>query len=151
MNVVIEREIVIDAPLDRVWPILRDIPRAAECAPGTKVGEEIEPGVYRCELGMKAGPFKIGWDAKLRVQHLDENAHSAEFTIEGEPGSPGGSLHVRISTGAQADGPRTKIHARNEISVEGTAAMLGAKTLETAASGALDRFAKNLTAAVASA
>ena len=148
MNVVIERDILIDAPMEKVWPILRDIPRAAECAPGTKVGEQIAPGSYRCELGMKLGPFKLGWNATLHVEKLDEDAHSAEFTIKGDPGSAGGSLSVRISTDARADGAKTLIHARNEIAVEGAAAKLGAKTLETAASGALDRFAKNLTAAV---
>jgi carbon monoxide dehydrogenase subunit G len=148
MIVHIEREILVDAPMESVWPVLRDIPRAAECAPGTTVGEEIAPGKYRCALGMKFGPFKLGWDATLEVTKLDEAAHSAEFTIKGDPGSPGGSLQVRVSTDARADGARTRIRARNEIQVEGAAEKLGARTLENAATGALDRFAKNLAAIV---
>jgi carbon monoxide dehydrogenase subunit G len=145
---VIERELIVDAPLERVWPILRDVPRAAACAPGTVVGEEIAPGVYRAQLGIKLGPFKLGWDATLAVERLDEAARSAEFVIRGDPGSAGGSLLVRIATSAEAFGEKTRIYARNVMEVDGTAAKLGAKTIETAANGALERFGKNLTALV---
>jgi carbon monoxide dehydrogenase subunit G len=147
MNVNLERTLVIPAPLDRVWPIVRDVPKAAACAPGAEIGAEISPGVYRCDLGLKVGPFTLGYKATLQVDVLDPATHSARFTIRSLPGSgAGGSLVVRIVTSAFASGAHTRLLVRNEIAIDGPAARFGPKAIERAGGRALDRFAENLAA-----
>ncbi|HEV3503774.1 MAG TPA: SRPBCC domain-containing protein, partial [Actinomycetes bacterium] len=52
----IENTVEVDAPLDRVWDLVNDIPRVAPCMPGAALTGVGDDDTYEGTVAVKLGP-----------------------------------------------------------------------------------------------
>jgi CTP:molybdopterin cytidylyltransferase MocA/carbon monoxide dehydrogenase subunit G len=98
--VIIEDSFDIDAPLSRVWPLLSDIPRVANCLPGAAIEEQIDATTYRARATVKVGPVSVGYRATIVVLELDAEKHVARFDVRGDEVKGRGGVRATVTSSA---------------------------------------------------
>src|SRR6185369_2051004 len=74
---ILDQDIVIPAPVERVWDFLMDIPAVSRCVPGVESFEAIDPDTYQGALKVKVGPIGVTLQGKVKVAERDrENLRS---------------------------------------------------------------------------
>jgi carbon monoxide dehydrogenase subunit G len=92
------KEISVDAPLERVWPAVRDVGRAHE---------RLFPGVLtsvHLEQGVRDVTFANGMKVREPIVSIDDAHHRVAWTVEG-----GSLAHHNASLQVIAEGAKSKI------------------------------------------
>ena len=143
---IIEDSFEVDAPVERVWTLLKDIPRVAGCIPGAAITEVVDARTYRAQVAVKIGPANVAYNATILVDALDESAHRAQFTIKGdEIRGRGGVSAGMISEVLPVDG-RSHVTLRADAKISGVVATVGGRLIEGVAKKSIATFAQNLRA-----
>ncbi|MBX9701892.1 MAG: SRPBCC family protein [Acetobacteraceae bacterium] len=138
----------IAAPLEEVWPLLRDPQAVVACIPGAQLAPDSGDGVWRGSIRVKFGPTAAVFRGEATLD-FDDAAHRC--TIEGR-GVDGRGASRALSTGtieAAAEGEATRLTVQGSFSVSGpleTFANAGGVHLARAL---LAEFAENVTKLVA--
>ena len=92
-----ENQEEIEAPRDRVWDLLLDVPRAAGLMPG--VGEVVrqDDGSYAATMKVKLGPVSLGLQGKISLLVQDRDNYHAVIRLEGADRRVGGSATGTIA------------------------------------------------------
>ncbi|HEY4728199.1 MAG TPA: SRPBCC family protein, partial [Actinomycetes bacterium] len=79
----IENTVEVDAPLDRVWALVNDIPRVAPCMPGAALTGVLDDTTYEGTVAVKLGPLRMSYKGKVVIEEVDEANHSARLAASG--------------------------------------------------------------------
>ena len=113
----IENTVEVDAPLDRVWALVNDIPRVAPCMPGaalTGVGDD--GTTYEGTVAVKLGPLRMSYKGKVTVEDIDEANHSARLAASGKDTKGGGTARASVETRLEAAGDtRTRLQVTSDV------------------------------------
>ena len=123
----IENTVEVDAPLDRVWALVNDIPRVAPCMPGaalTGVGDD--GPAYEGTVAVKLGPLRMSYKGKVTVEDVDEANHSARLAASGRDTKGAGTARASVETRLEAAGDtRTRLHVTSDVQLTGKVASFG--------------------------
>ena len=56
------------APVDRVWSVLKDIPRVSGCIPNATITEIVDARTYKAAVSVKVGPVSVSYKATITVE-----------------------------------------------------------------------------------
>lgn len=141
---IIEDGFDVDAPVERVWALLKDIPRVAGCMPGATITEVIDSRTYRAHLTMKVGPMNVGYDAMIVVDSLDDTTHRAEFSIKGDEARGRGGVSSQMTSEVTPVNGKAHVVVRADTKISGIVATFGGRLIEGVAKKQIATFAKNL-------
>jgi carbon monoxide dehydrogenase subunit G len=142
--VIIEDGFDIDAPVQRVWALLKDIPKVATCIPRAEITEIVDEKTYRAKVSVKVGPVEVSYRAMITVESLDDATHTAKFHVKGdEARGRGGVTADVVSTATEADG-KTHVALRTDAQISGIIATVGGRLIEAVAQKTVAAFANNL-------
>ncbi|HVA37394.1 MAG TPA: SRPBCC family protein [Candidatus Dormibacteraeota bacterium] len=134
----------VEAPLTKVWEVLRDIPRTARCLPGVTLKEQIDANTYAADATVKVGPVQLTYRATLRVEAIDEAAHAAVMSVEATDTKGRGNAAATVRTSAAADGDATAITVVADARIAGVLAQFGGPMIQSVAGRLLGQFAANV-------
>ena len=127
---IIEDGFDIDAPVERVWALLNDIPKVATCIPRGEITEVVDDKTYRGKVSVKVGPVEVSYRAVITVESIDDAAHTAKFHIKGdEARGRGGVTADVVSTAAAANG-KTHVALHTDVQISGIVATVGGRLSE---------------------
>jgi hypothetical protein len=138
----------IEAPLDKVWDLLQDIPRVSTCMPGATITETVDDHTWKAKVGIKVGPLSVGYNATITRQSLDPVTHSAKMLVEAVDSKGRGTVSATITTSAQANGDATDIDVLADATISGIVAQFGQGALKEVSGRMLQIFAGNVAKAV---
>jgi uncharacterized protein len=141
---IIEDAFEVDAPVDRVWDVLKDIPRVAGCIPGAKITDVVDAKTYRANVALKVGPVNVGYNATIVVDNLDEAAHRAQFTINGDEVRGRGGVRAGIVSEVMPSQRGSRVTLRADAKISGVVATVGGRLIEGVAKKSIATFAENL-------
>lgn len=141
---IIEDSFEVDAPVDRVWSVLKDIPRVAGCIPGAKITETVDDRTYRANVGIKVGPVNVSYDATIVVEELDDAKHHAQFSVSGNETRGRGGVRAGMSSDVEAVGSGSRVMLRADAKISGVIATVGGRLIEGVAKKQIATFAENL-------
>jgi carbon monoxide dehydrogenase subunit G len=138
----VQNEFILDAPIDRAWPVLLDIPRVATCLPGATMEPGGEDGVYRGSMRIKLGPVTMGYEGTVRLEEVDEDTHTARIVASAKERKGQGTAAATITNRLEDLGGRTRVIAETDLAVTGRPAQFGRGIMEDVADRMLGEFAK---------
>jgi carbon monoxide dehydrogenase subunit G len=134
----------IDAPVDRVWTLLKDIPRVATCIPRAEVTEVVDERTYKAKASVKVGPVEVSYRATITVESIDDAGHTATFKVKGdEARGRGGVAATIVSKATEANG-KTHVAIHTDAQISGIVATVGGRLIEAVAQKTIAAFAANL-------
>ena len=91
----IENTVEVDAPLDRVWALVNDIPRVAPCMPGAAL-TGVHDDTYEGTVAVKLGPLRMSYKGKVVVEGVEEANHSARLAATGKDTKGAGTARASV-------------------------------------------------------
>jgi uncharacterized protein len=122
----IENTVEVDAPLDRVWALVNDIPRVAPCMPGAALTGVLDDTTYEGTVAVKLGPLRMSYKGKVVVEGVDEANHSARLAATGKDVKGAGTARASVETRMEAVGDNhTRLHVTSDVQLTGKVASFG--------------------------
>jgi uncharacterized protein len=122
----IENTVEVDAPLDRVWALVNDIPRVAPCMPGAALTGMSDDQTYEGTVAVKLGPLRMSYKGKVVVEEVDEAGHSARLAASGKDTKGAGTAKASVETRMEPAGDsRTRLTVTSDVQLTGKVASFG--------------------------
>jgi uncharacterized protein len=122
----IENTVEVDAPLDRVWALVNDIPRVAPCMPGGALTGVLDDQTYEGTVAVKLGPLRMSYKGKVVVEAVDEANHSARLAASGRDTKGAGTARASVETRLEPAGDHhTRLHVTSDVQLTGKVASFG--------------------------
>lgn len=122
----IENTVEVDAPLDRVWALVNDIPRVAPCMPGAALTGVHDDDTYEGTVAVKLGPLRMSYKGKVVVEGVDEANHSARLAATGKDVKGAGTAKASVETRLEAVGDNhTRLLVTSDVQLTGKVASFG--------------------------
>jgi uncharacterized protein len=134
----------VEAPLDTVWALLKDVPRVAPCIPNAKITEVVDERTYKAEIGLKVGPVSVSYKATIVIERIDDATHSVEMNVRGNEGKGRADVNARVVSRAEARGSATHVTLEANATMTGIIATVGGRLIEGVAKVTTAKFAQNL-------
>jgi carbon monoxide dehydrogenase subunit G len=142
--VIIEDAFDIDAPVERVWALLNDIPTVAACIPRAAITEVVDDKTYRAKVSVKVGPVEVSYRALITVVLLDDATHTAKFHVKGDEARGRGGVTADVTSTATETAGRTHVALYTHAQISGIVATVGGRLIEAVAQKTVAAFASNL-------
>jgi carbon monoxide dehydrogenase subunit G len=122
----IENTVEVDAPLDRVWALVNDIPRVAPCMPGAALTGVVDDQTYEGTVAVKLGPLRMSYKGKVVVEGVDEANHSARLAASGRDTKGAGTAKASVETRLEPVGDtHTRLLVTSDVQLTGKVASFG--------------------------
>ena len=122
----IENVVEVDAPVDRVWALVNDIPRVAPCMPGAALTGVVDERTYEGTVAVKLGPLRMSYKGRVVVEEVDEAARSARLAASGKDTKGAGTARATVETRLEPVGDaRTRIAVASDVQLTGRVASFG--------------------------
>jgi carbon monoxide dehydrogenase subunit G len=122
----IENTVEVDAPLDRVWALVNDIPRVAPCMPGAALTGVLDDKTYEGTVAVRLGPLRMSYKGKVTVDEIDHAGHSARLTASGKDTKGAGTAKANVQTRLEpTSDTHTRLHVTSDVQLTGKVASFG--------------------------
>lgn len=137
-----EHEFSVNAPIDRVWDFLMNIPAMASCIPGTSDVNRIDDTHYDATVAAKIGPITAKFGCRITIVALDPGAHSASVEMAGKDAKLGGGINGKMTmTLAAIDAGNTRVRIVSDVDILGKIGQYGHGMISKRADAMLTDFA----------
>ena len=141
--------VIVEAPQDRVWAILSDVPQAASLMPGVESVELQADGTYMGVVRVRVGP--IGFNLAGRVE-VDQDREAGTWRLKAlaEDRRIGGGVASTVETVVSEPAPgQTQMSVSADVQFSGRLGQLGQPLIKKKADDMVQEFAEGLKRAVA--
>jgi carbon monoxide dehydrogenase subunit G len=147
---VIDHEITVPAPPERVWAFMMDIPAVSRCVPGLGSVARIDDQTYSGVMSVRVGPIAVKLDGRVLLAERDEAAHHARMDLQAADKRVNGAVNAKMSMrlAATEDGSKTDVAIHTDANIMGKLGEFGQSVIRKKADQILQEFANNLSAAV---
>ncbi len=115
----------VDAPLEVVWRYMLDVQKMAPCVPGAQLTEVIDDRTYAGKIGITVGPISLGYSGRVRVEEIDEQAHSVRLRAEGSETRGRGGASATVKAEMHTQEGKTAVTMESDVAVTGLVAQFG--------------------------
>ena len=123
----LEQSFTVAAPVEAVWAALIDVERVAPCLPGAEITGADEDGAYHGTFTVKLGPTTAAYNGTLRLEEVDEAAHTVVMSARGtdKRGQGGATATIRSVVAPDDAGDGTKVEVDTDFTITGRLARFG--------------------------
>lgn len=143
MQVTLDKNYPIKAPLSACWSILSDVTDLATCMPGAAITEKTDDTHYKGSVKVKVGPATAAFAGEIELLGMD----AATYTIKlmGKGSDKGGSSASMELTATLQEGPdgTTSLLGKADVIVNGKFAQFGGRMMTSVSDMILAQFAGN--------
>lgn len=138
----IEQELTVNAPAERVWAFLSDIPTVAQCIPGAEHVEQIDERHVNARIKAKVGPISVTFDCQVVIQRFDGDTMTATAEVTGRDARLGASMRATMEMVLVPNGDSTTLHLVTEANLAGKIAQYGHGIIRQRANAMLEEFGR---------
>ena len=139
----IKDSFIINAPQEKVWEFLFDIPKLSECVPGIEDVEVVDDKTYRGKLVVKVGPIKSSFSGTVILTEVDAPNRIAGV-VEGDDKTSASSVKASFAGTLKTVEGGTEAAFEVEANLRGRLAQFGGPVITATAKKLTAEFAKNL-------
>jgi carbon monoxide dehydrogenase subunit G len=143
----IEKTFQVSQPIDKVWSLLSDPTKVANCVPGAQITEKIDDKTYKGSISVKVGPSLTDYKGEVQILRLDPQNHEIEIQGKGQDVRGRGSASMTM-TGklATLSNGATQVTSTSEVNVVGILAQMGSRVITEVSNIMFDKFSQNFQA-----
>jgi len=141
----IKDSFVINAPQEKVWELLFDIPRLSKCVPGIESVEVVDDKTYRGKLVVRVGPIKSEFTGTVTLTEVVAPNRIAG-TVDGDDKASASMVRAGFSGTLTTIGNGTEASFIVDVNLRGRLAQFGGPVIVATAKKLTAEFAKNLRA-----
>ena len=143
-----EHQFSVDAPAERVWAFLMDVPQMAACIPGASGVTRIDDTVYDATVIAKIGPISAKFGCRITILNLDDATRTGSVEVAGKDTKLGGGVKAKMEMSLSGDGPTT-VNIRSDVDIMGKIGQYGHGMISKRADAMLADFANCARASLA--
>ena len=140
----LQNAFAVDAPPDRTWAVLLDVPRVARALPGATIEPDDRDGAWRGAMRLRIGPVTTEYAGIAGLEDADDDERVARFRVQGRELRGQGTAAATITSRLTPEGAGTRVEVATELHVTGRQAQLGRTLMQDVAGSLLDEFATRL-------
>jgi uncharacterized protein len=141
----IEQNVEVDAPLDRVWALVNDVPRIAPCMPGAQLTKVVDERTYEGTVRVKLGPINMSYKGTAVLDEIDESTHSARLTANGKDVRGGGTARAGVEMKLEPrSASSTGMAVTADVQLTGKVASFGRGAIQDVSARLFGQFAQCL-------
>jgi uncharacterized protein len=138
----IEQTVEVDAPMERVWALVNDVPRIAPCMPGAQLTSVVDERTYEGTIRVKLGPINMSYKGTAVLEEVDEAGHSARIAASGKDVRGGGTARAGVDTSLEAlSESRTRMAVTADVQLTGKVASFGRGAIQDVSARLFGQFA----------
>ena len=146
---IIEQVALIDAPAERVWRSVSDVPTVARFVPGVESVTATGDGGYTGALRVSVGPISARLEGTLRSAQRDDAQMLARMDIQANDRRLGTTVTAKMTMQVTAVSPGTsRLSVHTDAAVSGRLAQFGQAIIKRQADATMAQFARDLSAAL---
>ena len=135
-----EHEFSVDAPAERVWTFLMDVPQMAACIPGASSVTQIDDTTYDAIVTAKIGPISAKFGCRITILILDEASRTGSVEVAGKDTKLGGGVKAKMEMSLAGCNPTT-VTIRSDVDIMGKIGQYGHGMIAKRADAMLADFA----------
>lgn len=141
---IIDQKTTIEAPIDRVWDFVMDIPAVSRCVPGVEGFDRLDDDTFAGILKVKVGPVTVRLEGRIVVAERDRDGLSSRLEIQAKERRIASSVSATTTlTLVQASDEVTELHIHTDASILGKLGEFGQSVMRRKADQLVTEFAKN--------
>jgi carbon monoxide dehydrogenase subunit G len=141
----IEQNVEVDAPLDRVWALVTDVPRIAPCMPGAQLTNVVDERTYEGTIRVKLGPINMSYKGSAMLDEMDEASHTARLTASGKDVRGGGTARAGVEMKLESlSASSTSLAVTADVQLTGKVASFGRGAIQDVSTRLFGQFAQCL-------
>ena len=141
----IKDSFVINAPQEKVWELMFDIPRLSKCVPGIESVEVVDDKTYRGKLVVKVGPIKSKFGGIVKLTEVVPPQKIAG-SVDGDDKTSASSIKATFTGTLTPVADGTEAAFIVDVNLRGRLAQFGGPVITATAKKITAEFAKNLRA-----
>ena len=148
---IIEQRITLDAPPERVWDFMMDVPAVGRCVPGVESVTPLDGDRYAGVLRVKVGPISARLEGTLTLAERDRDARRARMDVQASDRRVGGTVTAKMTVHLEPrnDGG-TDLEVVTDAAVLGKLGQFGQAIIKRQADQIMAEFARNVSRALQS-
>ena len=142
---ILDQQVVIPAPVDRVWDFLMDLPAVSRCVPGVESIERIDDDTYSGALKVRVGPIGVTLNGKVLVVERDREGLRSRMDVQAAEKrlNSAVSAHATMTLVARS-ATETEVNIHTESSILGKLGEFGQAVMRKKADQIIAEFARNM-------
>jgi uncharacterized protein len=143
---IIQQQLVIHAPAERVWDFTMNLPGIARCVPGFQAIEQLDEDTYVGTVRAQVGPVAVRLAGKVWIAERNREALLARMNVEAADRRIRGAVNAKLSMQLESGGDGTTAMAvHTDAAVLGKLGEFGQAVMRRKASQIMEQFAVNVT------
>jgi carbon monoxide dehydrogenase subunit G len=143
--VIIEQRITLDAPAERVWELMMDVPAVSRCVPGVESVVPLAGDSYSGVLRVQIGPIGARLEGKVTLVERDRGAWRARMDVRATDRRLGGAVSAQMTMRLYPlPDSRTDLAVHTDAAVLGKLGQFGQAVIKRQADQLMAEFARNL-------
>ncbi len=144
-----EHTIRVNAPRDRAWALLMDVPAVARCVPGAEDVTATGPDKYRGAVRVSVGPIRLRLEGDVTVTQKDQATGQAAMRLDAADRAVGGAVKAELHMTLTEAEAGSELRLVTEATLAGRIGDLGQPLIKRQADKIAMEFARCLEQALA--
>ena len=146
---ILEQQVEVGAPVEKVWAFMMDIPAVSRCVPGVESFAEVDPDTYEGALKLKVGPIGVTLQGRVVVAERDREAFRSRLEVTAAEKRIASTVNAKSTmTLVPLDAERTELRIHTDASILGKLGEFGQAVMRRKADQVMAEFARNVSAAL---
>lgn len=141
---IVDQRVTINAPIDRAWDFLMDIPAVSKCVPGVESIEEIDKDNYIGALKVRVGPIGVKLEGRVTVAERDAEQKRAQLNVEAADKRIRGAVNGKTTMHLEEVENGTDLVVHTDVSILGKLGEFGQAVMRKKADQIIRQFAQNV-------
>lgn len=147
---IIDQQVTIPAPVERVWDFLMDVPAVSQCVPNVEKFSQTAPNVYDGTVGIKVGPISVHLEGRITVGDQDRATWTAHMDGEATDRRIRGAVKTKASmTLTPREDGQTDMQIHADAAILGKLGQFGQAVMRKKADQVMAEFVRNMSKALA--
>jgi carbon monoxide dehydrogenase subunit G len=142
---IVDQQVTIAAPVDRVWEFMMDIPAVSRCVPGVQSFQAIDDDTYEGALKLKVGPIGVTLQGRVVVVERDRENLRSQMNVSAAEKRIASTVNAKATMTLVPKGDaETELSIHTEASILGKLGEFGQAVMRRKADQVMAEFARNM-------